>query len=109
MSINKFGTTREVSAFGQIKDDIETIMDDLSTTRSHQITFERELKVIHTKLTYLTAYLKERLKNPIDEKYSKQSSPILEKLGLAKKVEDAVHPHLTPETLVLSRRKHRQS
>ena len=65
MSINKFVTTREVSALGQIRDDIETIMDDLSTTRSHQITFEKELKVIHTELTSLTAYLKERLKNPV--------------------------------------------
>ena len=68
MSINKFGTTREESALGQIKDDIETIMDDLSTTRSHQITLEKEQNVIHTELTSLTAYLKERLTNPIDGK-----------------------------------------
>ena len=65
MSINKFGTTREESALGQIKDDIETIMDDLSTIRSHQITLEKELSAIHTKLNSLTAYLKERLKNPV--------------------------------------------
>ena len=68
MSINKFGTARDLSALGQIKDDIETIMDDSSTTRSHQITFEKELKVIHTKLNSLTEYLKETLENPIDGK-----------------------------------------
>ena len=68
MSINTFGSTREADDLGQIKDDIETIMEDLSTTRLYLTKFERVLQGILSDLRSVKLDLIKETKTPMKNK-----------------------------------------